>query len=471
MSVATSPRLTEIRRTLWIVLALNVAVTLVKLGVGLASGSLSVIADGVQSVIDSASNVIGLLGVWVSARPPDDNHPYGHHKYEAIAALGIGALSLVVAYEIGKDVVARLTGGATLLTITPLTIGLMGLTFAVNLGIVFFEGRIGQRLQSQVLLADAAQTRANLFVTISVIASLIGAQFGLNWLDSPVALMVVALILRSAYTVLRSTSNVLTDVAVADPKVVEQIALSVPYVNEVNGIRSRGDADTVYVDLHIQVHPQMGTEQAHSVASEIERRIAEQLPGVVETLVHIEPTQPDTPLSRWQDLALTLRGVADGLGVGWHDLHAHVEQDGGYSVELHLEADANLKLGEAHAVADEFEQRVRELLPAIRSLTTHLEPLATTLPDESGLSSPLQALDLRRRITKLADTLAGRGACHHVELHNVNGHLTATLHITQPAGQLLTLSHALAEKVERTLHTHEPGLDRIVVHVEPPEAK
>ena len=395
MTASASPRARSIRRILWVVLALNVAVTLIKLGVGVVSGSLSVIADGVQSIIDSASNVIGLLGVWISARPPDENHPYGHHKYEAVAALGIGALSLMAAYEIGRNVFTRLTGNLTLLSITPLTIGLLGFTFVVNLGITLYETRLGQHLQSHVLLADAAQTRANLFVTVSVIASLIAAQFGLNWLDSIVALIVVVVILRSAYGVLRSTSNVLTDVIAADPKDVERIVLSVPNVSRVNGIRSRGHADAMYVDLHVQVPPQMGIEQAHSVASEIERRIAERLPGVVETLVHVEPVQPEASSSTWQELSLTLRNVADGLGIGLHDLHAHVEQEGGYSVEVHLEVEASLKLGEAHALADEFEHRIRAALPAVRALTTHIEPLRTAFPNESGLMSPTQLDELQ----------------------------------------------------------------------------
>jgi cation diffusion facilitator family transporter len=468
MNITVSSRAVSIRRILWIVLALNIAVTLVKLLVGLASGSLSAVADGIQSAIDAAANVIGLVGMWASSRPPDDNHPYGHHKYEAVTALGIGALSLMAAYEIAKSVIARLTGSEAVLSITPLAIGLMAFTFVVNLGITLVETRLGRRLQSHVLLADAAQTRANLFITVSVITSLVAARVGLHWLDSLVALLIVAVLLYSVFDILRSTSNVLTDVTAADPKDVEKIALSVPNVRRVNGIRSRGHADAVYIDLHVQVHPQMGTEQAHSVASEVERRIAERLPGVVETLVHVEPAPPEAP-SMWQELSLTLRNVADAMGVGLHDLHAHVELDGGYSVELHLEVDAGLNLGEAHALADEFEHRVHKALPAVRSLTTHIEPLATVLPDEAGLISQAQAENLRQRITQLADALAGPGMCHSVELHNISGHLTATLHITQPAKQLLTDAHALAEAVEQAIHAHERSLHHIIVHVEPPE--
>ncbi|MBI4772116.1 MAG: cation transporter, partial [Chloroflexi bacterium] len=229
----------SVRRVLWIVLALNLAVMLIKLGVGMASDSLSVIADAFQSVVDAASNVIGLLGMWVSARPADENHPYGHYKYETIAALGLGAMLLAAGYEIGKGVIARFLGTAPGLEITPLTFGLMGFTFLVNLGIVAYETRAGRQLQSQVLLADAAQTRTNLWVTVSVIGSLLGARLGWVWLDPTVAVVILGLLFRVAFDILRSTSEVLTDVAVANPNEVKRIALGVPGVRFVSGVRSR----------------------------------------------------------------------------------------------------------------------------------------------------------------------------------------------------------------------------------------
>jgi cation diffusion facilitator family transporter len=450
---------------LWIVLALNLAVTLIKLGVGLASGALAVVADAFHSLVDSSSNVIALLGVWVAARPADENHPYGHHKYETIAALGIGGLLLVAAFEIGKSVVARLLGGSPAPAVTLTTVGLMALTFVVNLSIVAYETRAGRRLNSEVLLADAAHTRTDLFVTLSVIASLVGTRFGLAWLDPLVAAVVVALLFRAAFKILRSTSDVLTDVAVANPDEVRRIALEVPGVRAAGDVRSRGRADAAYVDLHVQVHPAMDADQAHGVASEVERRLTQAVPGIVDAVVHVEPGRG--AVSPWEELAVVLRGLADGMGIGLHDLHAHVERDGTYAIETHLEVEAGLTLGAAHRLADQFERRVREALPEVRSVVTHIEPLPAALPDEAGRISRLP--DLRRRIIELADGVAGRGACHSLRLHNVDGHLTATLHVTQPADTPLTQAHALAETIERKLHADERRLHRVVVHVEPPE--
>jgi cation diffusion facilitator family transporter len=461
------PRVQNVRRVLWLVLALNLGVTLIKLMVGFASGALAVVADGFHSIVDSSSNVIGLLGVWVASRPADRNHPYGHQKYESVATLGIGGLLLVAAFEIGQSVAARLLGAEAAPQISPLTIGLMALTFVVNLGITVYETRMGRHLKSDLLLADAAHTRADLWVTLSVIASLVGARFGLAWLDPLVAGLVVILLTRAAFGILRSSSEVLTDVAVADPDAVRRAALSVPGVNWVANVRSRGRSDAVYVDLHVRVNPAMDTAQAHALASEVERRISADVPGVVDTVVHIEPSA--SAASMWEEISLKLRALADGLGLGMHDLHAHAEREGGFSLEMHVEVEAALTLGQAHALVDEFEHRAHAALPGLRSLVTHIEPLPApaALPDEEGALA--RAAALRQRIALIADNLAGRGACHNIELHNVGGHLTATLHITQPANQPLLKSHALAEAIEGQLHAHEESLDRVVVHVEPPE--
>ena len=463
-------RATAVRRVLWIVLALNLIVTAIKLVVGLTTGSLAIVADAFHSLVDSSGNIIGLLGLWVAGRPADENHPYGHRKYETIATLTIGAMLLVAAFEIGRGVIQRLLGAAPPVShISAETIGLMALTFLINIGVTVYETRAGRALNSGIILADAMHTRTDLWVTLSVIASLIGTRLGLAWVDSLVAAGVVFLLVRAAYSILRSSSEELTDVATVDPAALQTIALGVAGVSDVAAVRSRGRADATYVDLHIKVNPAMDADQAHGVASEVERRISDELPGVVDTVVHVEPQWAGDSSTSWEALALKLRGVADGLGLGLHDLHAHVEAGGGYAVEVHLELSAGLTLGEAHTVADQFEARARELVPDLRSLITHLEPLPTEMPGEAGRLTPQRRQALERKLASLADDLAGAGACHNVELHDVNGRLTATLHVTQPADRPLTEAHALAEAIERRLHAREPGLGRVVVHVEPPE--
>jgi cation diffusion facilitator family transporter len=469
VSSAATPRARAVRRVLWLVLLVNLAVTATKLVVGLASGSLAVVADAFHSLVDSSSNIIALIGVWVAARPADDNHPYGHHKYESVATLSIGALLLIAAFEIGRSALEGLVNPSEPPRVTGLVVGLMAATFLVNIAVTVYETRAGRRLNSAVLLADAAHTRADLLITLSVLLSLLGTRLGLTWLDPLVAAVVVVLLFRAAFGILRSTADVLTDVAVANPVQVEDIARGVPGVSDVGAVRSRGRSDAAYVDLNIRVNPAMSADQAHGVASEVEHRISQAMPGVVDTLVHIEPEWADLAGSPWEQIALKLRAAADGLGLGVHDLHAHFERDGTVSVELHLEMASDLTLAEAHAVANAFEIRARAALPGLREIVTHLEPVPTSLPGEGGRLSAAEITNLRARLGSLADAVAGPAACHDVMLHDISGHVTATLHVTQPADMPLTEAHRLAESIEHHLHSQVPAISRIVVHVEPPE--
>lgn len=454
----------QVRRVLWIVLFLNVGVTVVKLVVGLTTGALSIVADGFHSLIDSSSNVIGLIGVWIASRPPDRNHPYGHQKYETIAAMTIGVLLILAAYEIGQGVIDRLLTGGFEPRVDAVTLAVMAVTFVVNLGIVWYETREGRRLNSQILLADATHTRVDLFVTLSVIAALMGAMLGWPWLDPVVAAGVVVLLVRAAIGILRSASETLTDVAVLDPAQVRAVAEGVAGVVVVSEVRSRGRADAAYVDLRIGVDPVMGTAQAHGVASEVERRLATDIPGVVEALVHVEPQA--TAAAGWPALAFQLRCLADGFGLGLHDLNAHAEPDGALTLEAHVEVDATLTVGEAHALVDQFEARVREAVPEVGTIVTHIEPVTETVPDEAGHIA--RRSEWKRKITVVADQLAGQGATHAVELHHVGDALTVSLHVTQPADLPIVQAHDLAERIELSLHQAHPALKRVVVHVEPP---
>lgn len=461
-----SDRQQAIRRVLWIVLGLNLLVAAAKLYVGLTTGALAVIADALHSAFDASSNVVGLIGLWIAARPPDPTHPYGHRKYETFATLIVGALLLLASWEILKGAVGRAFSGAAL-DISIQSIVIAALTFPANLAIATFETRAGRRLNSELILADAVHTRTDLYVTVSVVGSLIATRMGLGWMDLVVAGLVVVIVVAASLKIIRSTSDVLADGAALEPRDVERVARAVPGVWFVQHVRSRGQNDAAYVDLHVNVDPAMATTQAHAIASEVEHKLLTELPGVVDAVVHVEPGAGQPP-SEWQALAVRLRALADGMGIGVHDVHAHAEIEGGYMVEMHVEVDARLALGAAHALVDAFEVRVRAEMPEVRSLVTHIEPLVEGVPAEEGAIR--DAASIRRLAVEIADAVCGPGSCHEVTLHHVDGHLEATLHCALPADKPLVEAHALAEEVERRLHDRVRELGRIIVHVEPPEA-
>ncbi|MFQ5408067.1 MAG: cation diffusion facilitator family transporter [Anaerolineales bacterium] len=460
-----SARAREVRRVLWIVLALNLLVTVVKLVIGLATGALAVIAEAFHSIMDASSNIIGLVGMRVAEQPPDRAHPYGHRKYETVAALAIGALLMLASWEILQALVQRIiAGGAP--DVETQDIWLLALTFPVNVAVVVYERSKARRLASDLLEADVAHTRTDLLVTVAVIGSLLAVRVGFVWLDIVVALAIVVLIGATAVGILRRTSDVLADTAVLDPQDVAAIVEALPDVWYVHRVRSRGRPDAVNVDLHVKVDPAMSTQQSHAVASEVERELKDRLPGVVDAVVHVEPGLGKPP-SEWEALAVRVRAEADALAVGIHDLHIHAEPGNRYAIEMHVEVDAMLTLGAAHALVDQLEARVSAAVPAVASITSHIEPLQPNVPGELGL--PFDADELRRTIIAVADAITGPGVAHDVQVHHVDGLLTATVHLTLPAEEPLTTAHARAEEVELRLLSELPQLRRVVVHAEPPD--
>jgi cation diffusion facilitator family transporter len=456
----------SVHRVLIGVLLINALVTATKFIVGAMSGSVAVLADAFNSLIDSSSNVIGLLGVRAASDPPDADHPYGHRRYETLATLGIGALLLLAGWEVVENVFNRiLQGGAP--DVQPLSLILLALTLPVNLFIVWFEGQRGRELHSDVLLADATQTRMGVWTSLSAFAGLLGAQVGLPWLDIVVALGISVVIVREALRILRVTSLVLSDNAAIDPTRVEHIAQEVAGVRFATRVRSRGREDDIHLDLHIKVDPGMSTTQAHAIASEVEHRLTTDLPGVVDAVVHIEPGQRP-PAARWESIAVEVRAIADGLGLGVHNLHMH-PNPGGYAVDVDVEVDAMLSLEESHQQVTAFEQRVRAEVQNVVDIATHIEPMRAV--DTEEIADDDDAKRVKARIVEIGDRLCGSGATHHVTLRRMNGQYDVSLHVVWAGDTPIVEAHLLAEEIERQMRAAIDGLDHVTVHVEPPEGR
>ncbi len=460
MSRTQSNRYAAVQRTLWGVLAFNIGISLLKLAVGLSAGALSVVADGFHSLVDAASNLLSLLMLRFAARKADASHPYGYQRFETLGALFIGVLMLLAAGEIAHQAIVHWREGAT--GVEPLALYLMGVAFVVALLVVQWETRQGRRWNSELLLADAAHIRSDLWVTLSVVISLIGVRLGYAWLDPLAALGVAALIVHAAWEVLKQAAQYLTDASVVDAEQVARVALSVPGVVDAHHIRSRGKPGAAFVDLHIRVPAGMGTTQAHALADEVETRIREQVPGVVEAMAHVEPARPDQPLSPWAELTTRLRRLADGLGLGIHEIHIHALPTGGYTAEMHLEFPGQPTLGEAHAAAQQFIARARADIPALQEVVVHLEPLPEqVLPSEAGDTS------LEEAIRAFVAQHCRDGQVLAVELRRSGGHLTAAVRCTLPADWPLSRAHAQADALQRALLDAFPALSRAIVQVEP----
>lgn len=281
-------RIRSIRLVLWVVLAANWGVATIKVIIGFATNSTAVTADGLHSFIDGASNVIGLFAMYFASAPADDNHPYGHQKYEALAALSVGGMIAFTVVELGRMAIECIVEQRQPLVST-VALMMMVATLVVNVAVSITERRAGRRLKSAILIADAGHTASDSLVTVAVIVAMVLTRFGVKGADGIVALVVLVFVAAAGWAIVKQAAGILSDAVQVDPAAVTHSCANVPEVRGVHGIRSRGMAGAVYVDLKIEVDRAISLERAHDIASQVEAAIIADNSDVVDVVVHVEP--------------------------------------------------------------------------------------------------------------------------------------------------------------------------------------
>ncbi len=456
-ALTDAQRFKQVQRVFQRTLAANIAVSASKLLAGVLTGSLAMIADGFHSAMDASSNVIGMLAASIAAQPPDAEHPYGHRRFETLAALAIGGLLLVAAWEILTTAVERLLHGGTV-DVTLVSFAVMLSTLTVNIGIVLYESRQARRLQSDVLRADVAHTRVDIFVSLSVIISLIFTGLGIAWADTLVALLVVVLIGRTAFGILRQTSQVLADRAALDPEAIQRVVASVPGVESISRVRSRGPADAVHADVEVRVQPATTAERAFAIAGEIETRLKESLQGVTEVQVQVQPHYATPP-----DRTTMVRAVADALGLSVHEV-TEIVTGRGIALEMHVEVSPLLTLAAAHEQVSTFEARVRAAMPELCDIITHIEP-ASRQADVVLHSG--HAILLREQALQIARSAYAEAHWSDASVRAVAGGYAVTLRCVLSGEMSVQEAHTIAEQVETRIRSEMPPVQRVTIHTEP----
>jgi cation diffusion facilitator family transporter len=283
-----SERNRRVKLVLWIILVANWLVAAAKLALGLYIDSTAMTADGLHSFIDGASNIIGLIAMHYASQPADEEHPYGHQKFEALAALAIGVMIGMGVLELGKMAFAAIVNNVRP-DVSPSAIAIMVTTLVINLFVTRIEKAEGQKLNSTLLIADAQHTLSDVFVTLSVIASLILSYLGVTRADGLVALAVLVFVAITGWGIIKQSAGILADTVRIDPSKVSLACATIPDVLAVHGVRSRGMEGSVYIDLKIDVDPQLTIERAHCASDAVEKAIAAAFPEVIDVVVHVEP--------------------------------------------------------------------------------------------------------------------------------------------------------------------------------------
>jgi len=288
-----------VRKVLIITLILNLAVMGLKAAIGFSTGSLSLLADALHSVTDSANNVLGLIASRFSSPLPDREHPYGHQKFEAVGALGIAAFLGIACFEILQGAIERsIKGwqqGLSPVNITQTELWLLLIVLGINIFVTFYERGEGIKVNSPILIADAQHTMSDVWVTITVLAGLIGVWQGkvwnlpaLQWLDVLLSFPVALLVFSSGWSVLKDNLPWLVDEVAIAPEAIHEIVMEVPGVLNCHDIASRGMVGRqVFIEMHLIVAA-TDVETAHQITENVEAQLAEKY-SPLRAIIHIEP--------------------------------------------------------------------------------------------------------------------------------------------------------------------------------------
>jgi cation diffusion facilitator family transporter len=290
--VTTTPagsRPAGVRRALMVVLCLNAASAALKIAVGARTGALTVLGAALESTLDMLSNGVAIAAISIAAREPDEDHPYGHEKFETLGTLAIVCFLSITCFELVRRSVAELAGEPAAPVSRSLDAVLLLLSLGVNVFVVRYEHARGRQYRSALLMADASHAASDIFVTALAIASLVLSTLGFLRADAILGIVVALIIAWSGYQILRGSIPVLVDARGMDAAELARIARTVPGVEAVRSVRSRRTSSGhLFVELTILVMGSTSVKNAHDLTDEVEAAISRELGGA-DAVVHVEP--------------------------------------------------------------------------------------------------------------------------------------------------------------------------------------
>lgn len=301
----SNPRYLEIRKVTLIGSVIDLLLGIVKILVGWVAHSQALVADGVHSLSDLATDFIVLYAAKHSHRKADEDHPYGHGRIETLATVGLGIALIVVGFGIGYDAVQRMNRPELLLTPGLVALGVAIISVFSKEAIYQYTRSAAKRLRSNMLMANAWHSRSDAISSIVVVIGVGGAMMGYAYLDAVAAIVVAVMIAKIGFDLVRDSTKELIDTAL-EPDVTKKIrreVFSVDGVRALHMLRSRRSGGDALVDLHLQVDPHISVSEGHQIGDTVRRHLLDSVDEVTDVTVHIDP-EDDEEVSPCDQLPL-----------------------------------------------------------------------------------------------------------------------------------------------------------------------
>jgi len=443
--------------------------TVLKLIVGLITGSLGILAEAAHSLLDLVAAVVTFLAVRISDKPADHEHTYGHGKIENLSALVETVLLFVTCAWIIYEAVRRIFFASIEVDPSVWAFLVMAVSICIDISRSRMLYRAARKHHSQALEADALHFSTDIWSSSVVIVGLALVWLGQNVLpaaskvlhraDAVSALGVAVIVFFVSFRLGRRTMDVLLDRAPDGlPQKLRGVATEVEGVLGVGQVRVRRSGPVFFVDMTVDVDRDLPFERTHSIADAVEARVQSIAPGA-DVVVHTDPREVER-----ETMARRIRAVAYRNQMAVHNIGLH-EDRGRVFVDLHLEVDDHLSLQQAHEMASHIEKDLRQDMSEIEQVYVHLESRGTGIGD--GLDITPRESELVDKVKRLTDEIAGPSRCHNVRVLRHGEKMSVSLHCHFEQELSIIQIHDLTSRIEERLKKNIPELDRCVVHAEP----
>lgn len=442
-----------------------IAITLLKVVVGITTGSLGILSEAAHSGLDLIAAAVTLFSVRVSDKPADAEHQYGHGKVENFSAFIETSLLLVTCVVIIYEAVKRLFFRHVEIEPSAAAFLVMFVSMAVDYWRSRALSKIADKYDSQALQADALHFSTDIWssgvVALGLILVQLGRKFQVPWLieaDPVAALFVAGVIIMVSTQLARKTVDALLDTAPKGARSEIMRALNrVEGLLEVDRVRIRRAGNHYFADISVGLARNVTFQKSGQVADEVTRAVHQVLPNT-DVVVHSVPKAPVA-----ENLFDRVRAVATRHNLNVHDVSVQA-LDGRLHVEQHLELDERLPLKEAHDQASMLEDSIRDEIPEIASILTHIESEPATIEPGEQLQ---QDARLEARMKAVANEFPEILDMHDIEVKRVRGHVYVSCHCTFPDELPLSRVHDISTALEIRFKQTAPELFRVLIHPEP----
>lgn len=437
-----------------------VFLTLFKLIVGLTTGSLGILSEAAHSGLDLVAAALTYFAVKIADKPADREHTYGHGKFENLSALFETLLLIVTCGWIIYEAVNRIFFHEVHIEVNFWSFAVIVTAIIVDYSRSRILFKAAKKYNSQALEADALHFSTDILSSGVVIVGLIGAGFGFHKADAFAALVVSGIVMWISFRLGKRTIDMLTD-RIPDVGLVDKVreeVLKIDGVVNCRNIRIRQAGSKSFIDMVVDIKRTIPFEQAHQIMNVIEERIKKMIPNV-DIVIHAEPIETDD-----ETVIDKIRMILVHSGMSAHNIEVQKVKDR-YFVDLHLECKEKQTLEEAHEIANQIEEAIKNKIENVERISIHIDEESDMIKETKIVNDRCE--DMVQRIISIAKSHKGVVDCKDITVMEIDGKYKVTMNCLLDKSLTLSEAHEIATTIENQIYLDIKEVSKVIVHAEP----